>query len=221
MGRYSLTKRRKDVEAEVIGKLRLDLRESIGLERFNIAPTQEVLSVVQDRHGRRTELLRWGLQPHWARGGGAPYTMINARAETLTDKPAYRPLIAAGWHRGLVLADGFYEWLKPEDPAGPSLPVRFALAGGESFCFAALWTRGSCTIVTTRANELVAPAHDRMPVVLAEPRAWEAWLDPALGAADVAPLLTPLPAELMSAAAANPALGNWEFEGPDCLAAPA
>ena len=147
--------------------------------------------------------------------------MINARAETLTDKPAYRPLIAAGWHRGLVLADGFYEWLKPEDPAGPSLPVRFALAGGESFCFAALWTRGSCTIVTTRANELVAPAHDRMPVVLAEPSAWEAWLDPALGAADVAPLLAPLPAELMSAAAANPALGNWEFEGPDCLAAPA
>ena len=204
----------------MIGKLRLDLRESIGLERFNIAPTQEVLSVVQDRHGRRTELLRWGLQPHWAREG-AGYTMINARAETLAARPAYRELVTAGHHRGLVLADGFYEWLKPEDPAGPGLPVRFALAGGESFCFAALWTHGSCTIVTTRANELVAPAHDRMPVLLAEPSAWEAWLDPALGAADVAPLLAPLPAELMSAAAANPALGNWEFEGPDCLAAPA
>jgi putative SOS response-associated peptidase YedK len=156
-------------------------------------------------------------------------TMINARAETLAGSSSYGGLVNRGSHRCLVVADGFYEWIKAEDPRQPRRPLRFSLSGGASFCFAGLWTtwRGpedervaSCTIVTTEANELVAPVHDRMPVVLAEPASWEAWLDPALDAGAVAPLLAPLPAERMSVAAANPLLNSPDYDEPDCLVAP-
>jgi putative SOS response-associated peptidase YedK len=220
MGRYSLTKKRKDVEREVAAKLRVNLDGVDAFERYNVAPTQEVPAIVQDRHGRRVELLRWGLVPHWASDAKAAFTMINARAETLGAKPTYSRLVERASRRCLVVADGFYEWLKPEDPKGLRLPVRFALAGGASFCFAGLWANRSCTVITTHANELVAPAHDRMPVILADPAAWEAWLDPSLDGEAVAPLLAPLAADLMSAAPANPALNSADYDEPDCLQPP-
>jgi putative SOS response-associated peptidase YedK len=112
--------------------------------------------------------------------------MINARAETLDRKPAYRRLVARSEHRCLGLADGWYEWQRPEDPRQPKRPLHFSLAGGELFCFAALWTRWtspdggvvpSCTIITCQANELVRPIHDRMPVLFAGPEPCQAWLD--------------------------------------------
>lgn len=180
-------------------------------ERFNVAPTEEVPAIVQDRHGRRSELLRWGLVPAWARGLNTGLTLINARAETVTASRVFSGLVERGSHRCLVLADGFYEWVAAEDPKQPRVPLRFALAGGGSFCFAGLWTtwRGevrSCTVVTTSANELVAPVHDRMPVILTEPSAQEAWLEPSLSAPDVAALLTPLPADALEMKRADPAL---------------
>jgi putative SOS response-associated peptidase YedK len=229
MGRYSLTKKRKDLEAEIAARLRVRLRGEEGYERFNVAPTQDVLAVVHNRDGRRARLLRWGLVPIWATQVKTGLTMINARAETLAGSSTYGGLVERGSHRCLVVADGFYEWIKAEDPRQPRRPVRFSLSGGASFCFAGLWTtwRGpedervaSCTIVTTEANELVAPVHDRMPVVLAEPASWEAWLDPALDAGAVAPLLAPLPAERMSVAPANPLLNSPDYDEPDCLVAP-
>ena len=230
MGRYSVTRRRKDLEREIAARLRVGIRGSEGCERYNVAPTQEVLAIVQNRDGRRARLLRWGLVPHWSAQPAAGPTMINARSETLNEKPAYRDLVARGSRRCLVLADGFYEWLRSEDPRQPRRPLRFSLAAGGSFCFAGLWTRwsaeggeevASCTIVTTRANDLVAPLHDRMPVVLTAPPSWEAWLDPALDGGAVTPLLAPLPADELTVAPANPALNSWEHEGPDCLVAPA
>jgi putative SOS response-associated peptidase YedK len=229
MGRYSLTKKRKDLEAEIAARLRVRLRGEEGYERFNVAPTQDVLAVVHNRDGRRARLLRWGLVPIWATRVKTGLTMINARAETLAGSSTYGGLVERGSHRCLVVADGFYEWIKAEDPRQPRRPLRFSLSGGASFCFAGLWTtwRGpedervaSCTIVTTEANELVAPVHDRMPVVLAEPASWEAWLDPALDAGAVAPLLAPLPAERMSVAPANPLLNSPDYDEPDCLVAP-
>jgi putative SOS response-associated peptidase YedK len=229
MGRYSLTKKRKDLEAEIAARLRVRLRGEEGYERFNVAPTQDVLAVVHNRDGRRARLLRWGLVPIWATQVKTGLTMINARAETLAGSSTYGGLVERGSHRCLVVADGFYEWIKAEDPRQPRRPLRFSLSGGASFCFAGLWTtwRGpedervaSCTIVTTEANELVAPVHDRMPVVLAEPASWEAWLDPALDAGAVAPLLAPLPAERMSVAPANPLLNSPDYDEPDCLVAP-
>jgi SOS response associated peptidase (SRAP) len=113
--------------------------------------------------------------------------MINARAETLAEKPGYRSLIRQAKHRCLILTDGFYEWQKPEDPRQPRRPLHFSLGSGEPFCFAGLWTSWtspegdvvpSCTIVTCDANELTRPIHDRMPVILADPEVWECWLDP-------------------------------------------
>jgi putative SOS response-associated peptidase YedK len=230
MGRYSLTKRRKDVEREIAGRLRVRLRGEQGYERFNVAPTQEVLALVLGREGCLARLLRWGLVPHWATRLNTGRTMINARAETLASSSTYSGLVDRGSHRCLVVADGFYEWMKAEDPRQPRRPLRFSLAQGASFCFAGLWTTwrgpedervGSCTIVTTVANELVAPVHDRMPVVLADSSSWEAWLDPALDAGAVAPLLAPLPAERMAVAPANPAMNSPDYDEPDCLVAPA
>jgi putative SOS response-associated peptidase YedK len=228
VGRYSITKRRKDVEREVASKLRVRLAGEQAYERFNVAPTQDVPAVVQDRHGRRAELLRWGLVPRWSRDLTTGPTMINARAETLAASRAFGGLVRRPSHRCLVLADGFYEWIAPEDPRQPRLPLRFSLAGGASFCFAGLWTTWSgpggavvrsCAVVTTTANELVAPVHDRMPVLLTEQDTWEAWLDPALDADAVAPLLAPLPAGSMEVADANPAMNHPDHEGPDCLVA--
>jgi putative SOS response-associated peptidase YedK len=230
VGRYSITKRRKDVEREVASKLRLRRVPEEGCERYNVAPTQEVPAVVQNRDGRRISMLRWGLVPRWAKQLNTGLTMINARAETLARSSTFGWLVERGSHRCLALADGFYEWMKAEDPGQPRRPLRFSLADGRSFCFAGLWTtwRGpagesvaSCTIVTTSANALVAPVHDRMPVVLDGPDFWEAWLDPALDAAAVAPLLAPLPAESLRVAPVNPAMGSPDYEGPDCLVAPA
>ena len=230
MGRYSLTKKRKDLEAEIAARLRVRLRGEEGYERFNVAPTQDVLAVVHNRDGRRARLLRWGLVPVWATQLKTGLTMINARAETLAGSSTYGGLVDRGSHRCLVVADGFYEWIKAEDPRQPRRPLRFSLSGGASFCFAGLWTTwmgpedervASCTIVTTEANELVAPVHDRMPVVLADAASWEAWLDPALDAGAVAPLLAPLPAERMSVAPANPLLNSPDYDEPDCLVAPA
>jgi putative SOS response-associated peptidase YedK len=223
IGRYSITKRRKDVEREVASKLQVRLRGGAEhYERFNVAPTQDVPAVVQDRHGRRSELLRWGLVPRWAKELNTGLSLINARAETLATSRAFGALAERGSHRCLVLADGFYEWIASEDPKQQPQPVRFSLARGGCFCFAGLWTTwrrsvSSCTVVTTTANELVAPVHDRMPVVLTDRDAWEAWLDPGLDAHAVAPLLAPLPATELAVARANPALNHPDHEGPDCL----
>jgi len=221
MGRYSITKRRKDVESEVAKRLQVRLRGDQAYERYNVAPTQDVPVIVQDRHGRREELVRWGLVPFWAKqvGGRA---LINARAETVARSSTFGRLVERASHRCLVLADGFYEWIASEDPKQPRLPVHFSLADGASFCFAGLWTtwRGelrSCSVITTAANGLVAPVHDRMPVVLPDLAAWEAWLDPTLDAAAVAPLLAPLPADAMRMARANPVVNVADYEGPDCL----
>lgn len=180
-------------------------------ERFNVAPTEEVPAIVEDRRGRRGQLLRWGLVPAWARQLNTGLTLINARAETVASSRVYGGLVERASHRCLVLADGFYEWVAAEDPKQPRVPLRFSLASGASFCFAGLWTTWrsevrSCSVLTTVANELVAPVHDRMPVVLAEPAAWEAWLDPGLVAQDVAALLAPLPAGSLEVAPADPAL---------------
>ena len=154
-------------------------------ERFNLAPQQRTLIVRERDGGREAVMAKWGLLPHWAKDARIAFKMINARAETLTEKPAYRGLIAR--HRCLIPADGFYEWTV--ESGGKKQPIHFQLPGQELFAFAGLWTSrtdeatgeiiDSCTIVTTRPNELVAPAHDRMPVILPLD-AEAAWLDPSI-----------------------------------------
>ena len=128
-------------------------------ERYNLAPTQRALIVRKRESDREAVLARWGLLPHWAKDERIAFKMINARAETLAEKPAYRSLL--GKCRCFVVADGFYEWTV--GPDGKKQPIHFRLAEGGLFVFAGLWTRRtdgagelveSCTIITTRPNEL-------------------------------------------------------------------
>jgi len=131
--------------------------------------------------------------------------------------------------RCLVLADGWYEWLRPERRGEPRVPFRYTLDGGAPFAFAGLWDVGrvgdgsvaSATILTTAANEICAPVHDRMPCVLAGPGEEAAWLSGDLAPEDLAELLLPLASERTRAAPANPAVNRAGVEGPELLTAPA
>lgn len=192
--------------------------------RFNIAPTQRSLVVVLDPETGRQEarLARFGLVPRWARDAAPAARMINARAETLLERPAYRGLVRR--NRCLVPADGFYEWRA--GPGGKRLPVRFALAGGELFAFAGLWTtwldreRGepldSFTIVTTTPNELVATLHDRMPAIL-RPDLEEPWLDPGVPPETAISFLVPYPPGEMVALPASIRVNNVANDDPGVL----
>lgn len=203
-------------------------------ERFNVAPTDPVLAVVVTKEGeRRMGPLRWGLIPFWAKDTRIGAKMINARAETLTEKPAFRELVKHSRSRCLIVADGYYEWLRPEDPTGQKIPMHMALAGGEPFAFAGLWTWwrdpaagddapriASCTIITTAANATIRPVHDRMPVILADADARSAWLDPAGDDGGVIELLRPLPDDALTVAPANPLVNSVANQGPELLIAP-
>ncbi len=177
--------------------------------RYNVAPTQDVAAVRAAEQGRTLAMLRWGLIPSWAKDHAIGHKLINARSETAAEKPSFRS--AFRHRRCLIPADGFYEWQRR---GGTRQPWLFGLRDGAPMIFAGLWDRwtvpegaaltGSlaerspgdavetCTILTTAANETVAPVHGRMPVILA-PNAWDAWLT-----GDAVPL-GPYPAEDMTA----------------------
>ena len=150
--------------------------------RYNVAPTQPVLAIRQCDEGRRALVrLRWGLVPAWSKGPDSRYSMINARAETVKSKPAYRN--AFKHRRCLIPAEGFYEWKADK---GGKTPFLIRRQGGDPFAMAGLWERWhggegetieSCTIIVTDANELVREIHDRMPVILAR-EDFAGWLDP-------------------------------------------
>jgi len=190
---------------------------------YNVAPTQLVLGVVRGREDvRELRELRFGLVPHWAKDTKGSFSLINARAETVRSRSAFRSLLER--RRALIVADGFYEWRT--DPDGRKRPVRYSLAHGEPFAFAGLWASwrdpesqawlDSCTIITTTANDLVAPVHDRMPVIL--PREREAdWIDPSLAPGEVDALLRPYPADEMHAAEASMLVNSPKNDGPELL----
>jgi putative SOS response-associated peptidase YedK len=155
--------------------------------RYNIAPTQDVAVIRADGAGRRTAtMMRWGLVPSWSKAMTSGPPMINARSETLAEKPAFRSALRS--RRCLVPADGFYEWqLTPSGGKGKKQPYYIHRPDGQPFAFAGLWESWknpesqlaieSCTIVTTAANAALSNLHDRMPVVLA-PADYSLWLDP-------------------------------------------
>jgi putative SOS response-associated peptidase YedK len=238
-GRFTVTtKDTKKVADRFQVELEKALEENAGMGRFNVAPTQEVLTVRSSPEEekaamdeREARLMRWGLVPRWAKDLKVGYRMINAKTERLLESRAYAPLVGKFRHRCLIVADGFYEWMKAEDPKQPRQPWRFTVDGGEPFAFAGICTRKeweggwlySCTIITTEPNEVVAKVHDRMPVVLPGPDAEAAWLSPALGAEDAVAMCVPLDADRMEGAPANPKLNKVGkgIEGPELLVAPA
>ena len=236
--------RNRSSDAPAPTKERLKKVEST-LGRFNVAPTQEVLTIRSSPDPeeaaaglREARPMRWGLVPRWAKDLKVGYRMINAKAENLSSSRAYSPLVGKFRHRCLIVGDGFYEWMKAEDPKQPRQPWRFTVDGGEPFAFAGLCTRKewedeedrgfddgwlySCTIVTTTPNELVAKVHDRMPAILPGPEAEAAWLRPDLSLEEAVAMCAPLPASRMDSAPANPKLNKVGkgVEGPELLAAP-
>lgn len=217
---------------ELNDRFRVPIETTEGTRRFNVAPTEEVLAIVSPKGEPQAQMLRWGLIPHWAKDikGGAK--MINARMETVASKPAYRNLIPKSSRRALQIADGYFEWLKPEKRGEPRQPFFFQVDGGVPFAFAALWTPAkidgewisSITLLTCDAapNRTAAPIHDRMPVILADADSQRAWLDPGLDAEEALALCGALPTERLSAQAANPKVNKAGVEeGPELLVAPA
>jgi putative SOS response-associated peptidase YedK len=207
---------------------------SEGTRRYNIAPTEPVVAIVLARDGMpAARALRWGLIPSWAKDPRIASKMINARSETADERPAYRSLIASASGRALLPADGFYEWLAPEDRRQQRVPFRFTLRDGSLFAFAGLWARAylpasggeeqlieTVTILTTAANSVVGRLHDRMPVILPDRASELAWLSPELDAAGAKALCVPLADELLVATAASTLLNKSGIpEGPELLEA--
>ncbi|HMW03166.1 MAG TPA: SOS response-associated peptidase, partial [Acidobacteriota bacterium] len=175
-GRYTLSVE----EPVVLDRFGLTTTELILTPRYNIAPTQPI-PVVLNTSPETLSAAKWGLIPAWAKDAKMAATMINARSETLLEKPSFRTILKS--QRCLVVADGFYEWKKNED--GTKTPYRVQLDSGEVFAMAGLWDTWkapdgtllrTCTIITTTANDVLAPLHERMAVIL-PPETERLWLE--------------------------------------------
>jgi putative SOS response-associated peptidase YedK len=188
--------------------------------RYNIAPSQPLL-VVTDWGNRRAEWMRWGLVPSWAKDPSIGSKMINARSETVQEKPSFRN--AFNRRRCLILADGFYEWRRAGGK-GPATPYYFHMVPHKPFAFAGLWEfwrspegddLRTCTILTTQANGIVAPVHERMPVILNRER-MAAWLTPA-PAETLMSFLAPLPDAELAAFPVSRLVNSPENDGPELV----
>jgi len=216
-GRYTLATPEAWVREEFeLPELPLDYRP-----RYNIAPTQDVLAVVDAGETRRAGWLRWGLVPFWAKDPAIGNRMINARAETVHEKPAFRTAFER--RRCLILADGFYEWQVTD--AG-KIPMWLHMADRRPFAFAGLWERWvppgggeplhSCTIITTRANTFARPIHERMPVIL-PPESIGIWLDPATDPAALRALLGPYPGDNLRVHPVSTLVNSPRNDSPECI----
>jgi putative SOS response-associated peptidase YedK len=199
------------------------LREPELAARYNIAPTQNVAVIRQDGKSRELSMMRWGLVPAWSKDPKAGPPLINARAETVATKPSFRTSFKH--RRCLIPSDGFYEWQKKAD-SKTKIPHYIRMAKDRPFAFAGLWDRWrngdaqpleSCTIVTTEANDLMRPLHDRMPVILPEER-FAQWIDPkSKEAAELESLLKPYPPAEMISFPISTLVNSPRNESPDCI----
>ena len=193
--------------------------------RYNVAPTDETYAVAESSEGRRLGTFRWGLVPFWAKDVKVGAKMINARAEGLLDKPAFRRPFER--RRCIIPADGFYEWERVS--AKRKQPWYITRADGKPMAFAGLWeswrpVKGSdegkvrsCVIITGEPNEAVARLHDRMPVML-PPEAWDAWLDPDNDdVASLQGLLVPAPSDLLELVPVSTAVNTVTNDGPELI----
>jgi putative SOS response-associated peptidase YedK len=203
----------------------VEMEDPVSFEpTFNAAPqsTQPVVRLNRDTGNREFALLRWGLVPWWANDVKFGYSTINARAEEVATKPAFREALKT--RRCLVPADAFYEWQRRD--AKNKHPFAFALRSGEPCAFAGLWERWkpkegapleTFSIITTDPNEVMEPVHDRMPVILA-PGDYGRWLDPGDPTRPPIDLLRPYPAEKMETWPVSDRVGNVKNDDPELLA---
>jgi putative SOS response-associated peptidase YedK len=205
-------------------KVRYNLGRDLPLfaRRYNIAPSQEVPVIVQEDGVNELKPMRWGLVPSWAPDPSIGNRLINARAQTITEKPSFRRLIES--RRCLIPADGFYEWRRE---GSRKVPVWFHLKKKEPFAFAGLWdvwrdvegeVLHTFTIITTVPNALLRRIHHRMPVMFDTLQARQ-WLDPRLSTrdADIAAVLAPFPSELMESHDVSPLVNKPEIDSLDCI----
>ena len=226
-GRYTTTAS----PARISAQLGVHVPSTEGTDRYNVAPTELVLAVASPKGTPEAEMMRWGLVPAWAKDLKSSYKMINVRVETAATSPAYRTLLPKSSRRALQVADGYYEWLKPERRGEPRQPFHFQVDEGVVFAFAALWTPAkidgewmhSVALLTcdSTPNRIASAIHNRMPVILADPESRDAWLDPSVGADEALALCGALPAERLSARPANPAVNKaGELDGAELLQPP-
>jgi putative SOS response-associated peptidase YedK len=220
-GRFTLT----DPDPRVL-RFRFGLSESAEIDekpRFNVAPTDAVLAVRRTKEGEREPgKLRWGLIPHYADLDSWDRLLINAKAETLSELPAFRDAFTGGY-RCLIVADGFYEWRATEVGKKPTWITR---PDRLPFAFAGLWSRSkradrselhSCAIVTCEPSDLVAPIHDRMPVIL-DREAESVWLDPEASQSELLAVLRPT--DDLIATEVSEAVNDVREDGPQLIEPP-
>ncbi|MEX2283017.1 MAG: SOS response-associated peptidase [Gemmatimonadota bacterium] len=188
--------------------------------RYNIAPTQSVLAILRNARGWSAQPLVWGLVPHWSKERNSGAKRINARAETLLEKPSFRE--AFEHRRCLIIADGFYEW---EKAGAHSRPILIRRLDGRPFTFAGIWERwqqapgaalDTCAIVTTTPNPMLARIHDRMPVIIS-PRDREDWLSSDADPAALMALLKPAPEEELEYFPVSAVVNSPANDSPDCI----
>ena len=204
---------------ELVEQFDIDEYPSSITTSYNIAPTQEVAAVIAEDEKRKLEMLRWGLVPAWADDPSIGNRMINARSETVAEKPSFRKAFKD--RRCLILSDGFYEWRRTPDG---KQPYYIHMKDGSPFAFAGLWESWrdaqeirSCTIITTEANELVGDIHNRMPVILA-PEDYSLWLDPDFKEREaLTSLLRPYPNDAMEAYPVSRRVNSPSNNVPDCI----
>ncbi|HQK03922.1 MAG TPA: SOS response-associated peptidase [Anaerolineaceae bacterium] len=217
-GRFSMAIDSDDLQtALALGQMPDDWKR-----RYNIAPSQQI-AAVRDAETRKVELLQWGLVPFWAKDPSIGNNLINARSESVFEKPSFK--YAFRKRRCLILADGFYEWQK--SGAQGSRPFYFSLRSGEPFAFAGLWETWqpkdqpgealtTCAIITTAANETVAPVHERMPVILRKENMWDWLLESS--ETTLMSLLRPAPADWLRVWEVSRAVNNPREDSPECAA---
>lgn len=183
-GRFSISVTKAELLEYIQSEYEIsEIGDDILLPRYNVAPSQKILSIINDGKKNRIGLIKWGLVPSFAKDASIGNRMINAKSETIVEKPSFTPSLKN--KRCVILADGFYEW----DRQGKTkTPMRFVLGGQKLFPMAGLWSTfvkpdGSklftCAIITTHANGIVSPFHDRMPVIL-DSKSQSLWLNPAI-----------------------------------------
>lgn len=216
-GRFSLAAPLKEIA------LRFDAR-TIGAQwkpRYNIAPGQAILTVLPENGEKCISSMTFGFIPHWAKEKPSGYTMINAKAETIAEKPSFRDSFRH--KRCIIPADGFYEWEQTEKG---KQPYRLTLKGDALFGFAGIWDswtdpegkfHNTVAIITTEANALAKKLHDRMPVILKK-QDERVWLDPSLAEpGKLEPLLVPYPAKEMEMYPVSPLVNSWRNDSAECV----
>lgn len=219
-GRFTNEADQKAIEKEFkVGKL-----NKLSFEpRYNIAPTNMIDAVLESKSERILTVLKWGLIPSWAKDDAIGNKLINARAETLSEKPSFKNAFRS--RRCIIPASGFYEWAKKG--SGAKQPYYFYLKDKDVFGFAGLWEEwldkesgelvDTCTIITTEANAVLEPVHDRMPVIL-KPEDYDEWLDETEKNTErLQKLLVPFPASKMASHPVSKAVNSPTYDGPELI----